>query len=425
MSLAKFTRSIEVYKYKHDIEENLGEAKNKEVQQTGRINNLLSATVVVSGFGDPVPTIVCDMNENNMQLIQIGHLVKMKVNEYALLQPFFTIVKINYNTDNKTITFIGDIQFNEIRNGINARSLKWYTSASGGQLEMFHIIQDYFTVSPIKNYPHYYVDSNLIKTNYEANGGFKYFTIDPQNKTMLEVIGGTKGSIQDMFGGEFDKTQALDGHVITHRKQLGRPNLNMVLSTSVNVTGIDYTVDATNILNGVVHLYSYQSEKGSLTLGNDIIWTKSTDTTAVDYFGKFEQLTSKLADKEARWGSVIIKDWADGGNNALGDPNKDGLKFVQANMVKRAAEWDKANKHRSLPVETIKFDFNSIRKSQQLDHLADIMKLGLGDSIKVHVKELNRTIQGRVSGYTYNVISDTYDNLTIGSALKTIVDKID
>lgn len=418
-------RTIAVSAYEFPIEQTNAPTNMRKIN-LGRINGIYSAVITVTNFGDPIPTVVCEMNDNNMELIQAENLIRVRYNEVSSLDGTFIINYVSYNTTAKTITFTAEPEFNTVRNGVYAINEVHATPDGGSRLRMYQLPDYVFHTSPKDRYPNAYVRGELLKANMINTARVNYLQVKPYGKTMLELIGGSENSLADMFGGEFDKTTSIpNSPTVTHHTALGRPNLNMVLSTSVQVSGIEYTIDSTNLLNGVVHIFTYNTDSGVEGVQQtNTIYIKDTDNTASNYRQKLHELTSKIADKESRIGSVIIKDWGGESESSLGDPIKDGKAHVRNNLIKQANIWNAANKNRSMPVETIKFDFDSIRGDQGLQELSHLLALQLGDSVKVHVKELNRTITGRVSGYTYNILTDTYDKMTIGSSLRTIIDKI-
>lgn len=394
-------------------------------EPVGKINNILSAKIEVSDFGDPVPSIVCELNDNNMRVVQNGYLLKMKANSYNTDDTLFTILKTNYNTSAKTISLVGEVQFNEARNGTYVFPI---ISVSGTDLLAdYGIQQQFFTVSPMNKYNQYKVrNDNMIKPNYDMGGGRLGFSTYYKGKTQLTAIGGSQGSIADLFGGEFDKT--LESHRVYQYPKLGRYYENRVLSTSLQLDGIEYTNDSTNIVNGVVHIFEWKPEGLSETAPKWIIWGKDgEDPSWGNDRNELYKAVYRLADVEARWGTVLVKDWSSEGE-ALGNPAEIGEDKVKANLIKQAKNWNAANKYQGRSVETLKFDFVSLReKVASTDEFGSYVKLfdfHLGDSVKVRIKELDKLVTGRISGYTYNVLTDNYDKMIVGNSIKTIVNKI-
>lgn len=418
-------RSISVVKYTYTLEQNVVYPDSWKTEPVGKINNIISATIEVSDFGDPVPTIICELNDNNIKAIKNGYLLKMRANSYNKVDTLFTIINTHYNTNNKTITVNAEVQFNEARNGTFIMPI---ISVSGSDLLAdYGIQQQYFSVSPMNVYGEYKVrNDSMIKPNYDMGGGRLGFSTYYKGKTQLTAIGGSQGSIADLFGGEFDKT--LDSHRVYQVPKLGRYYEDRVLNTSLQLDGIEYTNDSTNIVNGVVHIFEWKPEGLSDTAPKRIIWGKEGDDPS---WGNDRNLLHlavyRLAEEEARWGTVLVKDWSSEGE-ALGDPAEIGEDKVKTNLIKQAKNWNAANKNKGKPVETLKFDFVSLRERvDSTDEFGDYVKLfdfHLGDSVKVRIKELDKVVTGRISGYTYNVLTDTYDKMIVGNSIRTIVNKI-
>ncbi len=59
--------------------------------------------------------------------------------------------------------------------------------------------------------------------------------------------------------------------------KLGRYYEDRVLNTSLQLDGIEYTNDSTNIVNGVVHIFEWKPEGLSDTAPKWIIWVKRGD----------------------------------------------------------------------------------------------------------------------------------------------------
>lgn len=414
--MAVTKRAIQVYEYNSTLEDN--QLNHYISNQVGLINSIISAKIVRQNFGDPVPTVVCELNDNNMQVIKTSRLMRMRTFEGVTgWQTYFTILKINYDTSARTITVTGEVELNNMRNRVwvvptdylyNAGTLTAVPRPLGG-----------FGLRDQNDDPPYYVTGNLIKPNYTDSQNRSYYRMAPAGKNGLTRVGGSKGSILDIFGGEFDKTQSSTN--VYHYDKIGRHDETRVLSASLNASGVKYSIDVSEVVNGVVHYCEWKPTGSTPSAPPKQIFIKPYEP--IYDLGEEYLLTSRLADKEYRHGQILTVDWGEQ-TDLIGDPNELGEAQIRANMIRQANLWNSANKYKALPVESLTFDFHSIRQTEGYEDIADLMELRLGDSVKIRLNELDTVMTGRISGYTYDVIADTYDNMTIGSSVKSIIDKI-
>lgn len=416
--MAMTRRSIPVYEYVNDLETS-GENTSKYInRQIGLINNIISAKIVRQNFGDPVPTVVCELNDNNMEVVKTSRLMYMQSFEGEVAwKTKFTILKIDYDTTNKTMTITGEVVLNNMRNRI------WLVPLPEDYLAgtTTSVPRPYrsFGLRKHDDDPPYYVVGNVIVPNAVDRVGRSVYRFSPANKNGLTRIGGSKGSILDIFGGEFDKTQSESN--VYHYKKLGRYDETRVLNASLNASGIKYSIDVSEVVNGVVHYIEWKPTGSTPSAPPKQIFIKPYEP--VYDVGEEHLLVSRLADKEYRHGQMIAVNWGEQ-TDLVGDPNELGEAQIRANMIRQANIWNSANKYRSLPVETLTFDFNSIRKTEDYELFQYLLELRIGDTVKINIPELQKVLVGRISGYVYDVLADTYDNITIGSSVKSIIDKI-
>ena len=203
---------------------------------------------------------------------------------------------------------------------------------------------------------------------------------DQYPKSMREVMGGTEGSILDVFGGEYE----YDNWTIYHRTRRGRETDARVMYGH-NMT--DFTHDETFSWNNSatgVYPYWYNEEEGIRT--GDVQYSIYKDlfpyhkTVTVDFTEKFEHRPTK------------------------GELEAYALSWINA---------------KGLPATTLKCAFNQFDSTN-----VDLNTLGIGDSVTVINAMYGVNYESRIVAMDYDVLANTYNSITVGSLKETIWDAI-
>lgn len=403
-------RALAVYKYDRELNSGSINGENAEDKTiVGWLNNIIRATSTVVDFGDPQISIVCELNENNYKLAVNNYLIYTLTGEddAGTQQSYHTIINVKVESKNNTITIITEPIENELRNGWMRPNFSGYEiQGSGAGFWNFNGITAKIQSNNVQRrdiYSAVYLDSEIGRENQKL-----YFTA--KDTTGLGILGGVEGSVRDYFGGEFKKQYKQGRATIEHKRQLGEPDRNFRLDTRTMARGITYTVDTSQVINGVAHYMTWQPENSPIP---KYIWYGSTSNPYP---------TVNSLGKEYRNGSVIGKNWA-GSESILGDPKEKGEAAVRSRLIQEANKWNRDNKHLNEPKVNVDVDFISLRANDQLSQFSELLKLKLGDGVLVYHHVLGLEINARVSGYEYNILTGYYDKLSLGNGTNNILNR--
>lgn len=428
--------SIAVQKYKHDLEETgLPVGAHRQLVQVDLLSNIISAKSTVVDFGDPLIEIKVSITEKTLTSLVVGNVVTVRSQKNKVTDDF-TIYNVKIDTKANSITVLAEPIFNEARNGtVIILPLKpedpedtWiYKGWDIGDIsvarkyEQSHLapviafVNGYNASNPeVPGYlTHYNLMTYRLGQDISIAAGNKNLSIDKKN--FLSCIGGSQGSFLDQFHGEMEK----QGRTITHYKEIGKPNRNFILSTEHQVTGVTVTTDISSIVNGVVHIFDYDDTQS-------IFDARIFATENLPKGGSKFPTVTRLAPKEYRTGTVLVKDWGES-SDLFSDPNEVGVQKVRQQMDVQARQWNASNQHLGLPKVTIDVDFNDLEyfnEDETLEKYARLFVLNLGDGVRIYQAQLDTHITGRVSGFEYDILAERYTKMTIGNAQSDILDRI-
>lgn len=391
-------RTIKVLKYKFTMEDVIQDNFKTEIIPTGYITDILTATAQVQNMGDPVINIVCDLTPENFEICQVSYIIETKAMEKGLVDNY-TIRTVSIDTEQNTIALSAEPIFNELRNTIGfINTNRIITNSNTFQLgmEMYKIR-----------------DNSAYSTSRLYMDDTRTFNLPYAGKSGLEMIGGTELSVKDLYGGEFSKYK----HNITQYRTVGNINKNYRLKLGVNVKGLKYTIDTTEVVNAVLHYYKYTDEERPNF--PQVIYRTNSNTTS----NNNDNLT-RLGDTELRSGKIIGKDWGEE-SEIFGDPPPEQTEAqIRTKLIEASDTWNQANQHLNDPKINIELDFFTLRNSIDMEQFNDILALQLGDTVSYYHAPLNWEISARVNGYTYNILTDTNEKIVVGNGLNTILDII-
>lgn len=217
-------------------------------------------------------------------------------------------------------------------------------------------------------------------TDKSSTGTFKVTT--PQ--TIRSVLGGSQGSILDVYGGgeyEWDKW--------TVKLYQNRGNdTDVTIRYGKNLLDITHTLDAENLYNAIVPYWVKDDEVvyGAVTKGTGV--TAATVSITKDFTSEFEN------------------------------------KPTAAQLNARALTWLDANQP-WIPKQNIKVDFVQLWQTEDYKNVAALQRVGLCDTVSVIYPELGVTAQGvKIIRVVYDVLRDRYSEMELGEARSSFADLI-
>lgn len=404
------TTELEIYDYEYPLENanavQPGYNYGRDSVRIGLLTDIISAKATVTNFGDPTISVVCKLTDSNRKMavnnreIRTFYAEKQPENRYNRSK--FVIYDVKLDSQNATISILAEPITNYARNGIYP---PMYGSAYYTSVEDLYSFPKVMTIQDEKRYPYLKFSTDRVNTAKDP----LHLILEKKNR--LEVMGGTEGSLLDIYGGEFFKS---DGYIF-NRKQIGEVDRGVVLNTNDNVTGVTIETNTVEVVNAVLHYYTYQDENN----GIHYVYANVSDN------GKTPALFKLIKGNEQRNGKYMLKDWTDQSED-IGKPPETGLTQVVARLISLATQWNNNNRNLGDPKITVNIDFVSLARSNELKGTPyeKVAQLGLGDGVKVYHEQLKTLIETRVSGYEFNIVSGTYDKITLGNGTKTILNRI-
>lgn len=199
--------------------------------------------------------------------------------------------------------------------------------------------------------------------------------------SVRSILGGTEGSLLDVFGGGeylFDK---FDVKLYQHR---GR-DTGYTIRYGKNLTDLKQTVDQSNAYNAVVPFWAGESD-GTKTL---VILDERIVTA--------EGVTNPVP---------VIMDMTSEFQNP---PTQSQLRTKAKAYLNNNKPW--------IPSENIKIDFVALWQTDEYKNVANLQRLRLCDTVNVYHTKLGVTAENvKIVKTVYNVLTERYEEMELGDA---------
>jgi len=199
--------------------------------------------------------------------------------------------------------------------------------------------------------------------------------------TARSALGGVRGSILDVFGGEYEWT----ADKVYLRNERGR-RTDITIRYGKNLTDLTQTVDVLDTYNAIVPFW-FDEETGTLV------------TLPEKYVAKADITTPVLAvmDFSAEWEKA---------------PSVEALRAKATSYLSNNRPW--------VPSENIKISFVQLWQTEEYKDVAALQRLGLCDRVNVYYPALGITAEHvEIIKVVYNVLLDRYDEMELGDARST------
>lgn len=211
-----------------------------------------------------------------------------------------------------------------------------------------------------------------------------------EKANILEFFGGKEGSVLDTYHGEFVK----DNYVLRHVPRLGQDHKLKAVYTK-NMTGLDFEIDSQSVLIGVypyVKLPETENEQDKeLHITGEVLYTEYADQfpSGIIQFVEFKDIEK------------------------------------EEDLRRAAQAWLTQNKKKQSPTITGSIEFVPLRKQKGYEKFVDLEKVSLGDGVDVWHPDLEIEMSARIVEYDYNVLTDSYEKITIGEVKSNFLENQD
>lgn len=223
-----------------------------------------------------------------------------------------------------------------------------------------------------------------IKTESATANPFEFTTdisstVEFDNKAPKQaraILGGSQGSILDVYGGYDYEFNRFD--VILHSRR-GADN-GVTLRYAKNIMELSDAIDLTGVYNGIVPYYMNNDTETAHTLPEVVVMSSvpGNKIKPVDFSSEF----TEQAPTEAE--------------------------------LRTAAQNYLANNHGWLPNQNITVSFVALFDTEEYKYIAPLERVSMGDTVRVVYDRLGVDTTTRVIKTEYNVLLDRYNEITLG-----------
>jgi len=331
---------------------------NNATNQLGRLTGARSAEIYERLNGEYTAEIRISREALHASKLQRFGLVKLKANQYHPLQ-LFRINRV------KRSLVEGDIilQLNHIAYDLNKLPSAVFTATG-----ITEVVNTFNGLAGRVSYMPFTMSSNL--TNETS-------VLQAQVPTPWRtLIGGSEGSILDVFGGEIEWNN-LSVNILQNRGQYR----NIAVRYGVNL--IELTQEE-NIANTYSAAVGYAADEND----NVIVGGVVSDGVGRDY---------PLIRSIDLTGSVPA-----------------GSTVTQALVTQLTEEWVAAN-HPATPQIGMTVDFKTLRDNKQHDLLSQLEDIRLGDTVDVLIPEMEISQEAKVTGVRYDCLNERITQIELGN----------
>lgn len=205
---------------------------------------------------------------------------------------------------------------------------------------------------------------------------------------LRSALGGQEGSVLDRFGGEFE----WDNWTVKLLDSRGSDK-GIRIAYGKNLTEYEDAIDIGETITGVMAFYAYQDENGvdHIVYSNPKIITNGNvyaheRIAPLDCSGEFEE-----------------------------PPTVEALTAYATQFLARTASAD--------PTEEINVSFVPLSQTVEFSGMRDLEHVNLCDTVRVVYPALGVAVSKKVTRTVWNVLSDSYDEVTLGTS-QTLADTI-
>lgn len=221
-------------------------------------------------------------------------------------------------------------------------------------------------------------------TDVTTAGNFKNET----PSSIRSALGGKRGSILDVYGGEFEWKM----FTVYLRAQRGI-NSGVTVRYGKNLTDLDQVVDAGSVYNAIVPFWFGTENDADVLVTLPEHYVAATGVTnpvmvAMDFSSEFQN-----------------------------KPEVADLRSAAASFLSSNQPW--------IPSENIKISFVQLWQTEEYKDVAVLQRLSLCDRVNVYYPAMGITAENvEIIKVVYNVLLDRYDSMELGDARSTFADTL-
>lgn len=213
-------------------------------------------------------------------------------------------------------------------------------------------------------------------TDKTSTGTFKV----EQPSSVRSLLGGQKGSILDVYGGEYQ----FDGYTVKLYNERGHDN-GATLRYGKNITDLTQEESITNTVTGICPYWKNSQSNTVIMCDPPVIYAPNANaypykrTACVDFTSDFQDAPSQAA-------------------------------------LRAAAENYITNNNIGVPTVNLKVSFVALWQTEEYKNIIGVERINLCDTITVEFPPLGVSAKAKVISTTYDVLLDRYSSIEIGEA---------
>jgi phage minor structural protein len=259
------------------------------------------------------------------------------------------------------------------------------------------------------------LSASLVSHNFTGRS-YKNTTgkIDLKAVSVRSALGGTKGSLLDKYGGEYE----FDNFSVILHDRRGSDN-GVKIKYGKNLTDLNQNRDISAMYSGVYPFAKYTKTPDGLTF--DEVTEEVTVTLS-------EKIIYSKNSSQFKTQNILIKDFTEyfieqalenENDNTFGDNSE----ITEAQLREAVNAWIASNDFGN-PKVSINLSYEDLSKSEEYKGKPVFDSVNLGDTVSVEYGDLGVSVTARVAKTKYDVLCGRFDAITVGSVRPTIADTI-
>ena len=212
--------------------------------------------------------------------------------------------------------------------------------------------------------------------------------------TVRAALGGSEGSILDVYGGEYE----FDNYTVKLHKNRGK-DTGIVIAYGKNMTDIKVT---TSLESAYTALYPYAIKDDVLYIAN--VWEFETEPTI--HFIEYDPIMP-VENKSGIADRILVKDFSRDFTNDETVSNR--------TLAEKAEKWLQDNDINS-PTVSVTVSFVNLWQSPEYAELQALERVSLCDWVSVRHPTLGIDMKAQVVKTVYDTIAERYKSIELGSA---------
>ena len=346
--------------------------KEFETNGLGSLADAISCTVTEERNGAYELEMEYPVGALHYEDILVNRIIYAKPNEVSDPQPF-DIKEVKLSMDSMTAT----IYATHIRYRLNGVPVKPF-SATGITASLNGLVQNAMITQPFS----VWTDIDNTTSKFELT----------EPNTFGQLLGGTDGSILDVFSGSAGCEYEFDRFNVKLWAHRGTDS-NVYIRYGKNLTGCEMETNIESVYTGCL-----------------AYWSKEEDGETTQVIGDIQYIENHASyPRETIYMLDCSSDYQD-------EPSKDDLN----SKAKAYATNNKIGE----PSVSVDVEFYQLWQTEEYKDIAPLERVQLCDTVHVIFRELGCDVSAIVNKTKYDALAERYDSITIGSAKSKLGDTV-